>query len=228
VFLSLFVPFVDRIARLGMVNSLSQLVLKIGSPGVPDFYQGAELWDLNLVDPDNRRAVDFGVRERWLNSMQPLLECECESTRKFEAIEDMLRHWYDGRIKLFCTAAGLRLRRRLPEVFIEGDYIPLAAQGSAAQNVVAFARAAGNRHALIVAPRLVAGLCGTHADLPTGSAIWQDTSITLPDQWANQCHRNVLTGEVVPVSSSGGILRLDEVLKLMPVALLENETEVSL
>ena len=225
VFLPLFVPFQERVANLGMINSLSQLILKIGSPGVPDFYQGSELWDLNLVDPDNRRAVDFRVRERWLESMQDLLESHCDSSAQIPAIEDMLQHGQDGRIKLFCTAAGLRMRRRLAEVFTEGSYVPLAPAGSAAQHVVAFARVKGNRHVLVIAPRLVAGLCGSAAAVPTGPAVWQDTTLVLPTDWRERRYRNILTGAVLPVSTATGLpeLLLADIFKTLPVALLENE-----
>lgn len=112
VFLPLFLPFQERIASIGMVNSLSQLILKIGSPGVPDFYQGSELWDLNLVDPDSRRPVDFGLREQYLESIQPLLDQRGEAAAQIQAIQNMLNFWQDGRIKLFSTAAALRTRRR--------------------------------------------------------------------------------------------------------------------
>jgi (1->4)-alpha-D-glucan 1-alpha-D-glucosylmutase len=114
-FLPVFLPFQQRIAAAAVVNSLAQVVLKLGSPGVPDFYQGTELWDLSLVDPDNRRPVDFDVRQRLL---------ERNETTPSDPAE-LLSSWGDGSIKLFVTAAGLRLRRDLPEVFVGGEYLPL-------------------------------------------------------------------------------------------------------
>src|SRR5262249_31371274 len=122
-FLPAFAPFQARVARVGLVNSLSQVVLKIASPGVPDFYQGTELWDFNLVDPDNRRPVDFGVRGRMLDRVDWILTLE--DSRRAADVEALLADWRDGAIKLLLTAAGLRLRRAMPEVFLDGAYLPL-------------------------------------------------------------------------------------------------------
>src|SRR5213078_3366098 len=98
-FFASFVPFQDRIAQLGMVNSLSQVILKIFSPGVPDFYQGSELWDLSLVDPDNRRPVDFTLRERLFDEIADLTAARLPSAERLTRIAEMLAHWQDGRIK---------------------------------------------------------------------------------------------------------------------------------
>ncbi|MEO8050152.1 MAG: malto-oligosyltrehalose synthase [Acidobacteriota bacterium] len=230
VFLPLFLPFQERVASIGMINSLSQLILKIGSPGVPDFYQGSELWDLNLVDPDNRRAVDFGLREQWLESMRPLLEPQYAADVQIHAVQDMLQHWQDGRIKLFAMAAALGARRRYPEVFVGGEYIPLAPNGPAAQNVVAFARAAGNQRAVILAPRLVAGLSGVNASFPIGAAIWQDVHVPLPENWGKECYRNIFTGEAVlpTATTEPQALPLADIFKVMPIAVLVNEREGAL
>jgi len=225
-FRALFLPFVERIASLGMVNSLSQLILKIGSPGIPDFYQGSELWDLSLVDPDNRRPVDFRLRERWLESMQSWVEDkredQCEPAAKVQAIEEMLGQWQDGRIKLFCTASGLQLRRRLTDVFVGGDYIPLTPEGPTAQHVVAFAREAGNQRVVVVVPCLVAALSGYGSSLPIGPAIWQDTMVPLPKHWVGRHFRNALTGEVVPRNEQPG-LGVADVFNVLPVAILEQQ-----
>ena len=228
-FLALFLPFQERVAALGMVNSLSQLILKIGSPGVPDFYQGSELWDLNLVDPDSRRPVDFSVRERMLDGMQALLEDSSGPAANIQAVQEMLSHWQDGRIKLFCTAAGLRLRRRLANVFVGGDYIPLMPEGSAAQHIVAFARSAGNKRVVVIVPRLVAGLCGSGATLPTGPAVWHDTQVPLPKNWEGGGYRNIFTREVLRVPAAGEreALRVADIFSALPVALLENNVEDS-
>lgn len=228
-FLALFLPFQERIASLGTVNSLSQLTLKIGSPGVPDFYQGSELWDLNLVDPDNRRAVDFGIREQWLQSMEPLLDCKCQSSTSLPAIQDMLNHWQDGRIKLFCTAAGLRLRRRLADVFVGGDYTPLVARGSRAEHIVAFARTCGSRRVLVIVSRLIAGLFGAGASHAMDPTIWDDTKIFLSDEDASR-YRNVFTGErpLITPAAKGREIRIADVFNVLPVALLEAEMDGSL
>ncbi len=221
-FLTLFVPFAKRIASLGMVNSLAQLLLKIGSPGVPDFYQGSELWELSLVDPDNRRPVDFRLREAMLDDCLNLLEDRSEPGDRLHALAEMLSQWHDGRIKLFCTAAGLRLRRRLPEVFVGGQYIPLAPEGPAANHLVAFARVAGAKCVVIIVPRLVAALSGSGSHPPTGPTVWKDTSIPLPEPWQGTRLRNVLTGETfsLPAGQSGVLAA--QALKVLPVAILEN------
>jgi (1->4)-alpha-D-glucan 1-alpha-D-glucosylmutase len=228
------VPFQQKIARLGMLNSLSQLILKIGSPGVPDIYQGTELWDLSLVDPDNRRPVDFGIRERWLQDLLPLLENRPRPEGASQILEEMLKNWEDGRIKLFCTAAALRLRRRMVDVFAGGDYVPLTAEGAAAKHVVAFGRVSGARRVVVVAPRLVAGLYGFGTSLHPWPAVWGDTTLALPKEWSGDRYRNIFTAEIISGMGAGtGIgerreLRLADILSTWPVAMLENDSEDSL
>ena len=134
--LATFVPFQRRIARLGMINSLAQLTLKIGSPGVPDFYQGTDLWDLTLVDPDNRRPVDFTHRARLLDEVDAVLALE--APRRGEVIGGLLTDWADGRVKMLVTAAGLRLRRAIPALFAGGGYRPIATDVSVPAGAVAF------------------------------------------------------------------------------------------
>jgi (1->4)-alpha-D-glucan 1-alpha-D-glucosylmutase len=157
-FIPAFAPFQRRIAAIGMINSLAQVVLKLGSPGVPDFYQGTELWDLSLVDPDNRRPVDFAIRDRMLAELGEQDPAE------------MLRHPHDGRIKMFVTAAGLQLRRELPHVFVGGDYRPLETEVTVPGGVVAFARTSGDDAVIAVAPRLVARLVNDERPAPLGVA----------------------------------------------------------
>src|SRR4029079_19477771 len=118
-----FLPFQERIAWLGMVNSLAQVVLKIGSPGVPDLYQGTDMWDLSLVDPDNRRPVDFECRRRALDDVDALLALDAAARAR--ALGSWLDVWRAGKIKLRLTAAALRLRRAHPELFLGGQYLPL-------------------------------------------------------------------------------------------------------
>ena len=154
-----------------------------------------------------------------------LLEDAPGSAANVNVLQEMLSHWQDGRIKLFCTAGGLRLRRRLPEVFVGGDYIPLVPEGSAAQHVVAFARSAGNKRVMAVVPRLVAGLCGANATLPTGPALWNDTMVPLPRDWEGRGYRNIFTGEVLRAPAAGGQtgFRVADIFSVLPVALLEKE-----
>jgi (1->4)-alpha-D-glucan 1-alpha-D-glucosylmutase len=207
-------PFAATVARFGMLNALSQLVLKLGSPGVPDFYQGTELWDLSLVDPDNRRAVDYAFRRRLLADLAPL----AEAARAGEAgaaagVQALLRSWSDGRIKMYVTHAGLGERRRDARLFLDGAYLPLTAAGARSDHVVAFARHHEGRAALILAPRLVAGLTGA-ADLPLG-AVWGDTLLELPAGVPAGLYRDVLTGEVIRAAEEG--IAVGAALTTLPV-----------
>jgi (1->4)-alpha-D-glucan 1-alpha-D-glucosylmutase len=131
-FLALAEPFVAKISFFGAINSLSQLLVKLTSPGVPDVYQGQELWDFSLVDPDNRREVDFALRQRLLAEMLRLPTAE--ST--LELCADMLRNWKDGRAKLWVTTRGLSLRREKPQLFAEAAYVPLGAAKQHARHVI--------------------------------------------------------------------------------------------
>ncbi|MBI4443248.1 MAG: malto-oligosyltrehalose synthase [Acidobacteria bacterium] len=217
-FLGLFEPFQRRIAWLGMLNSLSQMALKIACPGVPDFYQGTELWDLNLVDPDNRRPVDYEQRRRLLEQMEPLLNGWSVAS----GVREMLTHWQDGRIKLYLTAAGLRLRRKFPKLLLEGDYLPLLAEGEKRNHVVALARALGSQTLLTLVPRLVAGLVGQQADLPPGRELWQETCLVLPPEMGDRTYRNIFTWETIRPVRQGerATVPVGDVLRLCPVAVL--------
>jgi len=121
----------DKIGLVGAHNSLSQLVLKLASPGVPDIYQGSELWDLSLVDPDNRRPVDFETRNRILQEVRD------DQKPRAELARELYQSWPDGRIKLFLTQSGLRTRRDNPGIFGDGEYLPLEPQGNRAERLVA-------------------------------------------------------------------------------------------
>ena len=121
-FLSNFLPFVQRVARLGIQNSLAQTVGKLTAPGVPDIYQGCELWDLSLVDPDNRRPVDFPRREAEMADLARGLEVP---EHRLTLFKTLMREWRDGRVKLATIALLLALRRKEPDLFISGDYQPI-------------------------------------------------------------------------------------------------------
>jgi (1->4)-alpha-D-glucan 1-alpha-D-glucosylmutase len=223
-FLADFLPFQQRIARLGMVNSLAQVVLKIASPGVPDFYQGTELWDLSLVDPDNRRPVDFSVRARMLDDMKPYLNEEAGrgNVDRCQAVAEMLERWPDGRIKLFLTACGLRLRQRLPRVFLQGDYLPLATQGECADNLVALARRDAADIVVAAVPRFSSRLLTSSNAVLPGPDGWKTTSIVLPAEWRQVRFQNVLTEESIKPGDNGTstALRAADVLATCPVAML--------
>ncbi len=152
-FLTSFLPFVERIARLGLQNTLVQTALKLTAPGVPDIYQGCELWDLSLVDPDNRRAVDFCAREAAVATLAPRLETKEE---RAQLIESLLTTWRDGRIKLAVTALLLAFRRDCAELFAEGGYLPIEVTGEDADFALGFVRVAGERRIALLAARFPA------------------------------------------------------------------------
>jgi len=212
-FLNEFLPFQRTVAYYGALNSLSQVLLKITSPGVPDFYQGTELWDLNLVDPDNRRPVDFEKRKALLTEVK----ANAASDRR-ALIRELLQTREDGRIKLFLIAASLRARNEHLEVFQAGRYVPLAVSGQYGDHVVAYGRNAGDTWALTIVPRFLASLVRA-GEYPLGPDTWQDTRISLPEGLPRTCWRNTLTGEVVHGREN---LAIGEILQSLPVALLVN------
>lgn len=203
-FLDDFLKLQRRVAHYGFINSLAQVVLKATSPGVPDFYQGTELWDLSLVDPDNRRPVDFKLRGRLLDAIEG------------GSIEEMLEEWHDGRIKLFATSRLLQLRKQYAEFFATAGYRPLKAKGEKRESVIAFARNAEDQWLLTATPRLVTTLCRAGA-LPVGSGSWGTSALALPAE-APREWTNVFTGE--RVTRKGNDLRLSEVFSRFPVAVL--------
>ena len=197
-FLATFEPFQARIAELGIYNSLAQQVIKITAPGVPDFYQGTELWDLSLVDPDNRRPVDYGRRREALAAVSGA------------SATDLLESRHNGHIKLFVVHQALAARAAMREVYDRGAYVPLATAGARAQFVFAFSReldgaspaGPGNEErrgtaegAITCVPRLVASLTPDAAAPPLGRSVWGDTRIALPAGLAGRTLRNVFTGD---------------------------------
>ena len=210
-FLPAFLPFQQRIAALGVTNSLAQVVLKVGSPGVPDFYQGTEMWHLSLVDPDNRRPVDFELRDRLLRRLDDAVPA---------AIPELVAQWPDGRVKLFVTAASLRLRRELPDVFTGGDYLPLTTEITVPADVVAFARMAGNDAVIVAAPRLAAGI-GCDGP-PLGADCWKTSRVMLPPALRDRVFRDIFTGtEIRPtMKSDDAWIFVGQIFDQLPVAIL--------
>jgi (1->4)-alpha-D-glucan 1-alpha-D-glucosylmutase len=225
-FLNEFVPFARQIACAGMVNSLSQLVLKVAAPGVPDFYQGSELWQLDFADPDNRRPVDFQHRIRMLTGMQPWLDGTGTETRQdagdgqASLVERLLNDWPDGRIKMFITAAAIRVRRSWPQVFVDGSYVPLVASGPASDHIVAFVRQHGHRAIVAVVPRLSSTLRRRIGGSGPGEE-WTNTTVLLPEVLAGACLKNVVTGEVSRVTDR--TLEASALFRSCPVALLATD-----
>ena len=197
----------------GAVNSLAQVVLKIASPGVPDFYQGTELWDLSLVDPDNRRPVDYEVRRRALEEMQE----EAMSTGELAVCREVLERLDDGRVKLWTMHRALELRKRMAEVFQRGEYVPVGVTKDYAEHVIGFSR--GGR-VLAVVPRFAHTLMDGKVRLPLGSA-WGRGEVVAPEM-AGVLLENVFTGERVAVGLDGRVA-LKAAFAEFPVGLFVRE-----
>ncbi|MGH9769145.1 MAG: malto-oligosyltrehalose synthase [Blastocatellia bacterium] len=234
-FIGDFIEFQAPIARAGMFNSLSQTLLKITVPGVPDFYQGTEIWDFSLVDPDNRRPVDYEYRKRLLDSLLVGGPADVPSDRPSDIsdrpsdIEDdqaalagnLMRDAEDGRIKMFITTGALNYRKNNRDLFELGEYLPLQPAGERERHVVSFARRFGDRTAIIIATRFAARLtAGSHP--PIGPEVWGDTAVLMNDELAG-CYRDVFTGASVCALAlqDGYGLPLAEICGHLPVALLE-------
>lgn len=209
-FWSDFLPFQKEVSTYGIYNSLAQTTLKITCPGVPDFYQGAELWDLNLVDPDNRRPVDFAGRSHVLASFQ-----NATVDANVDLINQLMDSREDGRIKLFLIHSLLSLRTTHRTLFEQGDYTPLDVSGPLARHIVAFLRTDGTTHALVVVPRFLSALIGED-ELPTGEPFWRGTQISLPDIVANGW-MNAITGEPWDVKHD---VQVAQALACFPVGVL--------
>jgi (1->4)-alpha-D-glucan 1-alpha-D-glucosylmutase len=200
--------WVDRIARAGALNSLGQTLLRATIPGVPDTYRGSELWDLSLVDPDNRRPVDYAARRRLLELAERTAADVLHAERRGPALDELARGWRDGREKLYLLRAVLRYRREQPTLFQTGAYVPLTASGPLAEHVLAFARRDGSDEAVVIVPRLTARLAQT----TDGAIDWRGTSLEL----GGRRYRSVLTGETLDVT---GPAPLASLLQRFPVGL---------
>ncbi|HMS83288.1 MAG TPA: malto-oligosyltrehalose synthase [Nitrospira sp.] len=219
-FLNDFLAFQQRIAQYGLYNSLAQLLLKITSPGVPDFYQGTEFWDLTLVDPDNRRPVDFQQRRSVLDAFrQPADTAHVRQT----LLNDLLTHRTDGRIKLWLTTEGLRYRRAHAELFQKGEYVPLEVLGSKREHLFAFARIHEDTAIAVVVPRLLTGVVEDPSEWSVDGWAWGDTRVVMPSWKQGSPYRNVLSASQLATTPDGTqqTLAVAELLKEFPVALLE-------
>jgi (1->4)-alpha-D-glucan 1-alpha-D-glucosylmutase len=196
-FFEAFLPFARGVAALGVRNSLAQTVLKLTVPGMPDLYQGCDLWDFSMVDPDNRRPVDFEARIRALEALKPALE-----TDRAETLREALEHWTDGKIKLAITHLLLNLRAERPGLFASGDYTPLPLTGDAARHAVGFTRTNGET--------TIAVLCALH---PGRGRSGEDAAVNLPaGRW-----RDLFSGETI---EGGRSVDLASVLGLLPASVL--------
>jgi (1->4)-alpha-D-glucan 1-alpha-D-glucosylmutase len=163
-FIPAFLPLAKEIARLGAINSLTQVLLKLTSPGVPDIYQGNEVWDYSLVDPDNRRPVDYKQRREMLEGLTTA------------NARDLIGNWTDGRIKMFLTQRVLQFRHQQMELFERGEYLPVTAAGTFAESCVSFARNLGDKWIVVIAPRL-----SSRVGFPPVAQSWLDTTVEIPE-----------------------------------------------
>jgi (1->4)-alpha-D-glucan 1-alpha-D-glucosylmutase len=217
-FLHDFESFQTLTAACGLFNSLSQTLLKITSPGIPDFYQGNELWDFSLVDPDNRRPVDYRLRKELLDE---LIRKE-SAAGLLETARELVTTRNDGRIKLYLTCKALNLRREHRALFEAGTYLPLTVEGTFQNNICTFERSDNHRSILVVVPRFCSCLIQDSSGLPLGQ-VWQDTRVMLPPDTCAGSYQNIFTGEVLkPDQQEGGLsLVVQQILAAFPVALLE-------
>jgi (1->4)-alpha-D-glucan 1-alpha-D-glucosylmutase len=201
-FLENLLPLARRVAWYGQFNSLAQVLLKLTSPGVPDIYQGSELWDFSLVDPDNRRPVDFEQRRALLTDLKQQIEQAGDDLMPLA--QRLLNTSQDGRIKLYLIERVLSFRRRYPDLFANGSYVPLEAHGTKREHVCAFTRVLNRDAFIVVTPRLVVGLTNGTEQPPIGAAVWRDTWLALPQEQACWRYRNLLTGEVLSIGWRDG------------------------
>ncbi len=201
-FVEAFEPLAETVARLGAMNSLAQTVLKLTVPGVPDIYQGCDTWDFSLVDPDNRRPVDYAQRREALDALAG------------SPPGDLLAHWPDGRVKLFVTRTLLRYRREHAELFAQGSYRTLKVAGRHAESVVAFEREHEDRSVVVIVPRVTSRL---GAGFPVGAS-WENTTVTLAAENPAPLHE-LFTGRTVSPNERG-VVALADMLADFPLAVL--------
>ena len=218
-FLEDMLSFQELVFGYGMSNALSQLLLKVTAPGIPDCYQGTELWEFTLVDPDNRRPVDFELRTQMLAQLDRT--CDQEGVDRIDLVRGLMGAWKDSRIKLYVLHTALRHRRANADLYLEGDYVPLDCEGRARSHICTFARLHQDQAVVAVVPRLVAEL--NYVPGVPAEALWQDTWITMPSWKTGSVYLNLFTGEHLETITQGErqVLPLGRVLNHCPVALLE-------
>lgn len=233
-FLPDFRQFTAFVSFYGMLNSLAQTLLQLTAPGVPDMYQGNELWDFSLVDPDNRRPVDFRQRAAVLDELLAEIALVSPSSQRRDVgrtvissgraratrvpqpaipvprtladlAADLLHHWQDGRVKLYLIHRVLNERRARSSAFTEGDYWPADPIGELKDHLVAFGRSHADQVHLTIVPRLVVGLTRGVPTFPLGEASWRDTLVVSPEVEPGQIFENVLTGETLVARAHDGL-----------------------
>lgn len=244
-FLPMLRTFVDAIAPAAVINALQQALLRLTVPGIPDLYQGTDLWDMSLVDPDNRRPVDYPRHARFLASL------DITQATSHTSPHALLKQWQDGRIKQLVVHRALALRKRLPSLFLDGSYLPLEVKGSQSRSVLAFARRQGEDWLVVVVTRLAAGLLGinpTHESATPSASNgsnasapglplvpidrWGDTAIILPAELGSTALFDHLSGRTrsltatssksasAEASDSAAAWAVADILDQLPVALL--------
>lgn len=216
-FLRDFLPFQQRIALPGALTSLAQLLLKLTAPGVPDIYQGNEVWDFSLVDPDNRRPVDFATRRAALRRIQAAHHDHGAAA----CAQSLLANYQDGGIKLYFTWKALSLRRAHEALFRDGDYLPLKTRGPRADQVCAYARRHAGEVLLVLVPRGFGRLVNAAGEWPP--AIWDDTQVEQPAELATIGWHEHLTDTPLPPGEPG-YLDVAQAFRLLPYALLWGTT----
>jgi len=208
-----------RLAPCGLYNSLSQVLLKMTAPGIPDIYQGCELWNFSLVDPDNRRPVDFRLRQQILQELQTL---EAGGVLPARELEKMMSDMTDGRIKMYVIRRCLQLRNSMPTLFSQGDYVPLKAAGKYRQHICAFLRRFQDRTLLTLAPRLFWSVTGGDPAVRPLAEVWGDTVLELPEEYSSVIFHCQFSGvRLMPENGNGRCyLPVSRVLKMLPVGLL--------
>jgi (1->4)-alpha-D-glucan 1-alpha-D-glucosylmutase len=223
-FLEDFLPFQERVARYGLYNSLGQVLLKMTAPGIPDFYQGTELWSFHVVDPDNRGPVDYTVRATMLEELRATIDRVGPDRAEFT--KGLCEQAHDGRIKMYTMLTGLEYRTLHPELFQHGEYLQLECGGSKKQHICAFARLYQDQALVTIVPRLVATLNPDGKHPPIGPSVWEDSWIVAPPWPSLSEFRHLLTGEIITAESVNGrrVLPLARVLNHAPMALLERNS----
>jgi (1->4)-alpha-D-glucan 1-alpha-D-glucosylmutase len=202
-FLPVFVPVAKEIAQLGAANSLAQTLLKLTSPGVPDIYQGNEIWDYSLVDPDNRRPVDYKRRREMLESLATA------------NANDLVLNWADGRIKMFLTQRVLQFRREHAELFQHGEYLPLMPSDTFAECCVSFARILEDQWIVVITPRL-----SSRVGFPPVGDSWKDTIIEFPEALPLEHAHDLFTCRPIPVQDRR--VKLADALSSLPFSVITN------
>jgi len=215
-FIADFAAFASRVATAGMLSSLSQVLLKIASPGVPDFYQGSELWDLSLVDPDNRRPVDYTIRE----SMLSQITCSAASD-PLALSRELFERPDDGRIKMYVMCRALDWRRKHARLFREGAYVPLEGAGRLGRHLIAFGRGWSDHHVIVAAGRFFTGF-GMLPQGAAGESAWSDTFLSVPPDLLQKCYVDLLTGQTVRAycERDRQQLCMSEIFTHLPVSML--------